>query len=113
MAIVFANDSSTEGADLDSLDLPGDQNALIEAVAAANPRTIVVLNTGNPVLMPWLNQVKGVVEDWYPGEEDGNAIAAILTGAFDPSGRLPSRFRPVRRPSRWRRRPSSRESMTR
>lgn len=92
VAIVFADEASSEGADQTGFSLPGDENALIEAVAAANPRTIVVLNTGNPVLMPWLKRVQGVVEDWYPGEEDGNAITAILTGAFDPSGRLPLTF---------------------
>jgi beta-glucosidase len=92
VAIVFADEVSSEGADQSGLSLPGDENALIEAVAAVNPRTIVVLNTGNPVLMPWLQQVQAVVEAWYPGEEDGNAIAAILAGAFDPSGRLPITF---------------------
>jgi beta-glucosidase len=92
VAIVFADEVSSEGADQTSLSLPGDENELIEAVAAANPHTIVVLNTGNPVTMPWLHQVQGVIEAWYPGEEDGNAIAAILTGSFDPSGRLPITF---------------------
>jgi beta-glucosidase len=92
VAIVFASEFSTEGADHDTMNLPGDENALIEAVARTNPRTIVVLNTGNAVYMPWISQVQGVLEDWYPGEEDGRAIAAILTGAFDPSGRLPITF---------------------
>lgn len=92
VAIVFANEVSTEGADQAGFTLPGDENSLIEAVAAVNPDTIVVLNTGNPVLMPWLKKVQGVVEDWYPGEEDGNAITAVLTGKFDPSGRLPVTF---------------------
>ncbi|MCU1363874.1 MAG: Beta-glucosidase [Acidimicrobiaceae bacterium] len=92
VAIVFADEMSSEGVDQTGSNLSGDENALIEAVARANPHTIVVLNTGNPVLMPWLDQVQGVVEDWYPGEEDGHAIAAILTGAFDPSARLPITF---------------------
>ncbi|MHB8379951.1 MAG: beta-glucosidase family protein [Acidimicrobiales bacterium] len=92
VAVVFAGQSSTEGADQTSLNLPGDQNALIEAVAAVNPRTIVVLNTGGPVLMPWLHEVRGVLEAWYPGEQGGAAIAAVLTGAVDPSGRLPVTF---------------------
>jgi beta-glucosidase len=61
-------------------------------VAAANPHTIVVLNTDGPVVMPWLDKVQAVVEDWYPGEEDGTAIAAVLTGAVDPSGHLPVTF---------------------
>jgi beta-glucosidase len=92
VAVVFAGKTSTEGADQDNLVLPGDENALISAVAAANPRTIVVLNTGGPVLMPWLDDVQGVLEAWYPGQEDGTAIAAILSGAVDPSGRLPVTF---------------------
>jgi beta-glucosidase len=92
VAVVFASAPSSEGADQTSFNLPGDENALIEAVAQANPHTIVVLDTGNAVVMPWLNHVKGVLEAWYPGEEDGTAIAKILTGAFDPSGRLPITF---------------------
>jgi beta-glucosidase len=92
VAIVFAGDESTEGADRPNLDLPGDQNALIEAVAAVNPRTIVVLNTGGAVLMPWLSHVAAVLEAWYPGQEDGAAITAVLDGSVDPSGRLPITF---------------------
>jgi beta-glucosidase len=92
VAVVFAGDYSSEGFDRPSLNLPGDENALIAAVAAANPRTVVVLNTGNPVLMPWIGQVAGVIEDWYPGEEDGDAIAAVLFGHVNPSGRLPVTF---------------------
>jgi len=91
-AIVFVGDTTSEGIDRASLNLPGDANALISAVAAANPRTIVVLNTGGAVLMPWLDRVAGVVEAWYPGQEDGTAIASILDGAFDPSARLPITF---------------------
>jgi beta-glucosidase len=92
VAIVFAGEESTEGADRPNLDLPGDENALIEAVAAANPRTIVVLNTGGAVLMPWLSRVAAVLEAWYPGQEDGTAISAVLDGRVDPSGRLPITF---------------------
>lgn len=92
VAVVFASQPSTEGADQTTLSLPGDQNQLIEAVAAANPHTIVVLNTEGPVLMPWLNDVQSVLEAWYPGERDGTAIAAALFGSFDPSGRLPLTF---------------------
>ncbi|MHB1209253.1 MAG: beta-glucosidase family protein [Acidimicrobiales bacterium] len=92
IAIVFVGDFSTEGADSPNLLLSGDANALISAVAAVNPRTIVVLNTGNAVLMPWLSHVAGVLEAWYPGEQDGTAIAAILSGRVDPSGRLPLSF---------------------
>ena len=92
VAIVFASDYSSEGVDRPDLDLPGDQNELISAVAAANPDTIVVLNTAGPVLMPWLDHVAGVIEAWYPGEENGTAIAAVLSGQVDPSGRLPVTF---------------------
>jgi len=92
VAVVFAGDEETEGVDRPNLELPGFQDQLIEAVAAANPRTIVVLNTGGPVLMPWLSQVRGVVEAWYPGEEDGDAIAPVLFGQVNPSGKLPITF---------------------
>ena len=91
-AVVFANDAQGEGMDRSSLDLPGDQNALIEAVAQANKRTIVVLNTGGPVLMPWLHDVAGVIETWYPGQQYGKALAAVLFGDTDPGGRLPVTF---------------------
>jgi beta-glucosidase len=92
VAIVFVSDFTKEDADRPTLSLPSNEDALIEAVAAANPRTIVVLNTGGAVLMPWLSQVSAVLEAWYPGEEDGTAITAVLSGAFDPSGHLPVTF---------------------
>jgi beta-glucosidase len=92
VAIVFANDVSSEGMDRASLRLPGDQDRLIEAVAAANPHTIVVLHTAGPVLMPWLAKVTGVLEAWYPGQRSGAAIAATLFGRSDPSGHLPVTF---------------------
>jgi beta-glucosidase len=92
LAIIFAGNLDSEGVDLPNLSLPGDANALISAVAAANPHTIVVLNTGGAVVMPWITKVAGVLEAWYPGQEDGAAIASILTGAADPSGRLPLTF---------------------
>ncbi len=92
VALVFVGDLEGEGVDRARLNLPGDANALIEAVARANPRTVVVLNTGGAVLMPWLSHVEGVLEAWYPGEEDGAAVAAILLGRADPSGRLPLSF---------------------
>ena len=90
VAIVFVNQNTSEGMDRSNLDLPGDQNLLISAVAAANPNTVVVLNTGGAVLMPWLNRVKSVIEAWLPGQEDGQAIAALLFGDVNFSGRLPS-----------------------
>jgi beta-glucosidase len=92
VAIVFANDVTGEGMDRNSLGLPGDQDQLISAVAAANSRTIVVLHTAGPVLMPWLPQVAAVLEAWYPGQETGDAIAAVLFGDADPAGRLAMTF---------------------
>lgn len=92
VAIVMVGDNETEGKDRTSLALSGNQDALVEAVAAANPKTIVVLKSGAPVLMPWVNSVAGLVEAWYPGEEDGNAVADILFGKVDPSGKLPLTF---------------------
>jgi beta-glucosidase len=75
-----------------TLSLPDGQDSLIAAVAAANPRTVVVLQTGNPVLMPWLGDVGAVAEAWYPGSQGGKAIAAVLFGDVHPSGRLPITF---------------------
>jgi beta-glucosidase len=89
VAIVFVRTEETEGGDRPDLKLPNNQDALISAVAAANPKTIVVLDTGGPVLMPWIDHVAGVVEAWYSGQEDGNAIAAILYGDVNPGAKLP------------------------
>jgi beta-glucosidase len=107
VAVVFASDYAAETFDRPTLALPGDQDALIAAVAAANPHTIVVLNTSGPVLMPWIHQVGAVLEDWYPGEEDGAAVAALLTGDAAPTGHLPVTFPTsdqttgVSSPSQW------------
>jgi beta-glucosidase len=92
VAIVYANDFESEGSDLANIDLPGGENTLIDAVAAANPNTVVVLNTGSAVTMPWLDKVKGVFEAWYPGQQSGTAIAALLYGDVNPSGKLPVTF---------------------
>lgn len=92
VAVVFAADFSAETFDRPNLSLPGDQDALITAVADANPRTVVVLNTAGPVVMPWLSKVGAVIEAWYPGEQDGAAIAAVLAGDVNPSGHLPVTF---------------------
>lgn len=92
VAIVFVGQPAGEGSDLKSLQLSNNQDALITVVAQANPNTVVVINSCNPVLMPWLKQVKGVIESWFPGQEDGNAIAALLFGDVDPSGKLPMTF---------------------
>ncbi len=107
IAVVFASSLEYEGKDLPNLELPGDQNLLIYTVAEANPNTIVVLNNGSPVLMPWINKVRGVIEAWYPGQEDGNAIAAILFGDVNPGGKLTLTFPrtaagiPTSTPQQW------------
>ncbi|MGA7674445.1 MAG: glycoside hydrolase family 3 C-terminal domain-containing protein [Rhizomicrobium sp.] len=92
VVIVFAQQWTSEGWDVPDLSLPGNQDELIAAVADANPRTIVVLENGGPVLMPWLNKVGAVLEAWYPGNRGANAIARILFGDVNPSGRLPITF---------------------
>ena len=92
VAIVFANQYQTEGFDVPDLSLPNGQDALIAAVAASNPNTVVVLQTGGPVTMPWKDQVKAIVEAWYPGARGGEAIAEVLFGTVNPSGRLPVTF---------------------
>jgi beta-glucosidase len=92
VAIVFAVQHSSEGLDLPNLSLPEQQDALIEAVAAANPHTIVVLETSGPVLMPWIDRVSAVLEAWYPGIRGSQAIANLLFGEVNPSGRLPLTF---------------------
>jgi beta-glucosidase len=92
VAIVFATKWASEGLDQADLTLPRGQDALIAAVAAANPHTIVVLETGNPVLMPWLDKTAAVVEAWFPGARGGEAIASVLFGDTNPSGRLPITF---------------------
>ncbi len=92
IAIVFAQQSESEDRDLPTLALPDNQDALIEQVAAANPHTIVVLENGSPVLMPWANQVAGILETWYPGIRGAEAIANILFGDVNPSAKLPLTF---------------------
>ena len=107
VAIVFVSTVEGEGHDRPNLKLPGNQDQLVSTVAAANPKTIVVLNTGGPVLMPWVDEVRGVIEAWYPGQEDGNAIAAILFGDINPAGKLPLTFPqtavriPTSTPQQW------------
>ncbi|MCW2638357.1 MAG: glycosyl hydrolase [Dactylosporangium sp.] len=80
----------SEGFDRDSLALPGRQDELVARVAAANPRTVVVVNTGSPVLMPWADDVASIVLTWFPGQEGGAALADVLLGAAEPGGRLPT-----------------------
>jgi beta-glucosidase len=91
-AVVLVNQASGEGMDRQSLALPGDQDRLVTQVAQHNPRTVVVLNTPGPVLMPWLDQVAAVLQVWYPGEQFGTALARVLFGDDDPGGRLPVTF---------------------
>lgn len=90
VALVFAADTATEG--VDKSDLATDDDALIDAVAGANPRTTVVLETAGPVLTPWRERVNAIVEAWYPGQAAGRAIARVLFGDTDPGGRLPATF---------------------
>lgn len=92
VAIVFAVRAEGEGFDIGDLSLPWGQDELIAAVAAANPNTVVVLQTGNPVSMPWRDAVNAVVQAWFPGQDGARAIAEILTGTVNPSGRLPITF---------------------
>ena len=91
-AVVFAYMEGTEGVDQPTLTLPDEQDQLIEAVARANPRTVVVLNSGYPVLMPWVNDVPAILDMWYPGQEGGQATADLLVGAAVPGGKLPVTF---------------------
>jgi beta-glucosidase len=92
VAIVFAHQWSSEGMDLPNLSLPENQDGLIEQVAAANAQTIVVLETGTAVTMPWLEKVSGVVEAWYAGSKGADAVANILFGDVNPSAKLPMTF---------------------
>ncbi len=92
VAVVFAWQWESEGSDLESLSLPEGQDKLIAAVVAANPRTVVVLETGTAVTMPWLDQAGAVVEAWYGGSKGGDAVANVLFGDVNPSGKLPMTF---------------------
>jgi beta-glucosidase len=91
VVLVFATQWSTEDVD-HTMNLDGNQDALIRTVASANPNTVVVVESGNPVFMPWADQVAGIVEAWFPGSGGGEAIARVLLGEVDASGRLPATF---------------------
>ncbi len=92
LVIIFATQWTTEADDVPDLRLPNHQDALIAAVAAVQPRTVAVLETGGPVLMSWIAKVPAVLQAWYPGQRGGEAIANLLTGRVNPSGRLPITF---------------------
>ena len=90
--VVVSDDTESEATDRPSLSLPSAQDELIEAVAAVNPHTVVVINAGAPVAMPWLSQVAGVLDAWYPGQTSGTSLASVLFGQTDPGGHLPVTF---------------------
>jgi beta-glucosidase len=92
VVIVFGIRVESEGFDNADLSLPWGQDSMIDAVATANPNTIVVLETGNPSSMPWRDKVKAIVEAWYPGQAGSQAIAEVISGKVNPSGRLPLTF---------------------
>jgi len=95
VAVVFvgvSTTSETEGADRRDMELYGPQNELVEAVAAVNPRTVVVLNNGAPLRLPWIERVSAVVEAWLPGQEGARAVAEVLLGMTNPCGKLPLTF---------------------
>ena len=91
-ALVFVGDPASEGRDRPGLSLGDDANRLVSAVAAASPRTVVVLSSGAPIAMPWIDEVEAVLLMWYPGQEDGRAAVRLLSGQANPSGRLPVTF---------------------
>ena len=82
----------SEGFDRENMKLPGAQDELIARVAAANPRTVVVVNTGSAVEMPWVTDVPAILQQWYGGQDAGNALADVLFGDVNPSGKLPTTF---------------------
>ena len=92
VAIVMVEEWRTEARDVPSLALPDNQDALVNAVAAANPRTVVVLQTGGPVLLPWAPRVPAILQAWYPGQRGAEALVSVLSGRVNPSGRLPVTF---------------------
>src|SRR5205823_1442855 len=95
VALIFAGLTSeweSEGFDRTDLRFPGEQDTLIEKVAEANPNTVVVINAGSAIEMPWLGKVAAVLQAWYPGQEAGNSIADVMFGDVNPSGKLPQTF---------------------
>ncbi|ELY53376.1 beta-glucosidase family protein [Natronococcus jeotgali] len=94
VAVVFVRDTASEAVDREDLRLPGRQDELVETVAAENDRTVVVANSSGPIECPWREEVAAVLENWYPGQAHGEAVAAVLYGDADPGGRLPVTFAP-------------------
>ncbi|NKE37064.1 glycosyl hydrolase [Natronococcus sp. JC468] len=94
VAVVFVRDTASEAVDREDLRLPGRQNELVETIAAENDRTVVVVNSSGPIECPWHEEVAAVLENWYPGQAHGDAVASILYGDADPGGRLPVTFAP-------------------
>ncbi len=92
VSVVMVGDNEVEGKDRPSLALDGNQDALVTAVAAANPHTVVVVKSGGPVLMPWASSVPAILQAWYPGQQDGAAVAGVLFGDVNPSAKLPITF---------------------
>jgi len=92
VSVVMVGDNETEGKDRPGLALDGNQDALVDAVAAANPHTVVVVKSGGPVLMPWAARVPAILQAWYPGQQDGAAVAGVLFGDVNPSAKLPITF---------------------
>lgn len=92
ITVVFVRDQATEGQDRADLSLPGEQDELVESVAEVNKQTVVVVNSSGPVKLPWRDTVAAIIENWYPGQAHGNAIASVLYGDSDPGGRLPVTF---------------------
>ncbi|NUR04029.1 MAG: glycosyl hydrolase [Streptomyces sp.] len=90
VVVATTDQVESEGFDRKDLDLPGRQDDLVRAVAAANPNTVVVVNSGSPVELPWRDEVAAVLLSWFPGQEGGAALADVLTGAYEPGGRLPT-----------------------
>ncbi len=90
MVVGTSKEVESEGFDRTSLKLPGRQDELVSRVAAVNPRTVVVVNAGSPVEMPWRDEVAAILLTWFPGQEGGHALADVLTGAVEPGGRLPT-----------------------
>lgn len=92
MVVGTNSDWETEGNDRSTLQLPGDQDELIDRVVKANPNTVIVVNTGSPISMPWIKDAKSILQCWFPGQEFGNALYNILFGEVNPSGKLPTTF---------------------